>query len=90
MSVIAATWLVTILGIYLVLGLAFALFFVFFAAGGVDPAASEGTWGFRVLILPGVAAFWPLFLGRLLTGVTAPPVERHPHRQAARDAGGEP
>ena len=37
----------------------FGLLFVTRGVGRVDPAAASGTWGFRVLILPGAAALWP-------------------------------
>jgi hypothetical protein len=35
--------------------------------GRLDPAAEHGTWGFRVLVFPGVAMFWPLFLVRVMS-----------------------
>jgi hypothetical protein len=80
-----ATWLVNALGLYALLGLLFAVPFVLRGVGRVDPAAREGTWGFRLLILPGVVAFWPVFARRLAAGVTAPPVESNPHRRAAAE-----
>ncbi len=79
-----ANWLVILLGVYAALGLIFALAFVTRGVGRVDPAAREGTWGFRLLILPGTVALWPLLARRWLAGVTAPPEERNPHRTAAR------
>ena len=36
----------------------------------------------RLLILPGVAALWPLFAWRWLAGVSEP-IERNPHRTKA-------
>lgn len=51
---------------HLLLGLLFGLLFVARGVERVDPAAHGGTWGFRVLILPGCAALWPLLLVRLL------------------------
>ncbi len=80
----AATWLVHLLGAYAALGLIFAVPFVSKGAGRIDPSAREGTWGFRVLIFPGVVALWPLLARRWLSGVSAPPEERNPHRSAAR------
>jgi hypothetical protein len=46
--------------IYAVVGLLFALAFVAFGVGRVDPAARGASIRFRLLILPGTAALWPL------------------------------
>ena len=54
--------LVTALAIYVAAGIAFAVPFALKGAGAIDPAAKGGTWGFRVLTLPGVAALWPFML----------------------------
>lgn len=83
MAAALANWLVILLGVYAALGLIFALAFVTRGVGRVDPAAREGTWGFRLLILPGTVALWPLLARRWLVGVTAPPEEKNPHRMAA-------
>ena len=77
--------LLTALGIYLLGGLVFG--FVFAFGGGVkkiDPAAVEGTWGFKLLIIPGCTVFWPLLLKRWLKG-EPPPEERSAHRRAAAE-----
>jgi len=58
--------LVLALEAYLALGLLFALGFVTRGVARLDPAARTGTWGFRVLILPGCALLWPLLAARLL------------------------
>ncbi len=79
-----ASWLLALAGTYLALGIAFALPFAFFGAGKIDPAAKKGSWGFRLLIIPGVAAFWPLLALRWMKGCGHPPEERNRHRQAAR------
>jgi len=50
---------------YLALGLAFAIPFAIRWAGRLDPAAQRGTWGFRLLIVPGAALLWPLLAVRL-------------------------
>ncbi len=65
---------------YAALGVVFALPFVFLGVQRLDPEAQGSGVGFRLLILPGIAAFWPMFLQRWLRGVTEPPVERNPHR----------
>lgn len=68
-----------VLGAYLGVGLLVAVPFVLFGAGRVDPAAAGGTWGFRLLIIPGVAIFWPLLIRRWMKGL-GPPEERSAHR----------
>lgn len=83
----SATLLVLALEIYLVIGLAFAVAFVLFGAGRVDPAARRGTWGFRLLLLPGATALWPLLARRWWRG-GGPPEERNAHRRGARPGRG--
>lgn len=70
-------------GIYLGVGLVFALAFAWRGAGRIDPAARNATWGFRLLIIPGAAALWPMLAGRWLRGHTRPPVEHNGHRERA-------
>lgn len=60
--------LVVALEAYLGLGLLFGLVFVVRGVERVDPSAHGGTWGFRLLIVPGCAALWPLLAWRLLCG----------------------
>jgi len=47
--------------VYALCGIVFAVVFVLRRKGGGDPAAENGTWGFRLLVLPGLVALWPLF-----------------------------
>ncbi len=54
--------------LYLALGLAFGVPFVWRGVERLDPAARGGTLGFRLLILPGCAALWPWLALRLLRG----------------------
>jgi len=65
---------------YAGLGLVFALAFVLSGVQRLDSEARGAGIGFRLLILPGVAAFWPMFLRRWALGITEPPVEKNPHR----------
>jgi hypothetical protein len=76
--------LLSIAAIYLLCGFLFAVPFVLIGVGKIDPHASHGSWGFRVLIIPGTMFFWPLLAHRWLGGVRQPPEERNAHRWAAR------
>jgi hypothetical protein len=70
--------------LYLLVGLVFAVPFVLVAVGKIDSHAAHGTWGFRVLILPGCIFLWPLLARRWLGKTQNPPEERNAHRIAAR------
>ena len=83
MSIVRAAEVVVLLcTVYIACGLAFAPFFVWRGVGRIDPAARSAGFGFRLLILPGVAALWPVMLRRWLGG-RQPPAERNAHRDAA-------
>jgi hypothetical protein len=68
------------LAIYASVGLLFAMPFVWCGVQRVDSEAQGSGVGFRLLIVPGVAAFWPIFLCRWTRGIVEPPVEKNPHR----------
>lgn len=85
MAGILANILVLLGEIYFGLGLLFALFFVTKGAGKIDPTAKAGTLGFRLLIIPGTMAFWPLLAKRWWQGATEPPEEKNSHRLLARE-----
>ncbi|MEM7146357.1 MAG: hypothetical protein AAF591_14570 [Verrucomicrobiota bacterium] len=73
-----------LLGVYLGVGILFGVGFAFFGgAKALDESAVEGTWGFKLLIIPGAAAFWPLLLKRWVKG-EGKPVERSAHRGGRR------
>lgn len=78
---IAAAFLIA-LGLYLACGLVFAGPFVWLGVHKIDPHAAQGTWGFRLLIVPGTMVFWPLLLRRWCNGTITPPVETNAHRVA--------
>ena len=78
-----ATAIVTTVTVYLAIGAVLAPAIVFWGVRRIDPAAREGTRGFRLLIIPGIAVLWPLLLIRVLRG-GPPPEERNAHRDAAR------
>jgi hypothetical protein len=46
--------------LYLACGLLFGVLFIAVGVGRVDDAASESPITFRLLMLPGTVAFWPL------------------------------
>jgi hypothetical protein len=77
-----ANALVLALGVYVGLGALFAVPFVLRGVNRIDPVARGGTWGFRLVVLPGVVALWPLLAQRWALG-SPPPVERNAHRDAA-------
>ena len=83
MSEQAAQIAVAAVAVYLLVGVLFALLFVVRGATVVDPQARGASRGFRLIILPGVAALWPLLAARWLAG-GGPPEERNAHRDRAR------
>ncbi len=74
----------TILGIYLAVGLVFGIAFASRGVTSVDPAACGAGWGFRLLIVPGSAVFWPMLALRWKSGRARPPGESNSHRRRAR------
>ena len=79
--------LVDCAGLYAGAGLLSALWIVFRGLHRLDPVAEHGTWGFRLLILPGLIALWPLMLVRCARGDGKPPIEHTAHRTAFRAPG---
>ena len=80
-----AETLIKIVRGYLFAGLVFSVPFVIFGIQRVDPAVKGWNVIFRILILPGLSMFWPLFAVRLVRGKRHP-VERTAHRLAAEQA----
>lgn len=84
MSIVRAAEVVVLLcTVYIACGLVFAPLFAWRGAGRIDPAAKTAGLGFRLIVLPGVVALWPVLLRRWLAR-RPPPIERNPHRDAAR------
>ena len=75
--------LLGLLGVYLLVGLLFAVPFVLRGAKAIDPSAAEGTWGFKLLVVPGVMVFWPVLLRRWMRTEGAPE-ERSAHRNGGK------
>ena len=59
--------LVKALTAYGLIGAAFAVVFVTMGIQRVDSVAEHAPLGFRLIVLPGVAALWPLLLVRWLS-----------------------
>lgn len=77
-------WGLTGLGAYLVLGFLFAVAFHWRGLRRIDPSAERGTWGFRVLVTPGIVALWPVLWRRWARAADGLPEENSAHRRAAR------
>lgn len=69
---------------YFTLGVVFAIPFALWGAKKVDPMAREGTWCFKVFLVPGGALFWPFLLKRWLS-TTAPTEEWNRHRRSSSE-----
>lgn len=65
-TLLLATWIVRLAALYLAAGALFAIPFAWRWSGRLDPVATHGTTGFRLLVLPGAMLLWPLLLTRLL------------------------
>lgn len=76
-------WLLKVIHAYLIGGLIFSVPFVIFGIHRVDPNVQGWSILFRIIIMPGLLIFWPLFAVRLVRGKTAP-TERTAHRVAAQ------
>ncbi len=66
------------LGAYAGIGLLFALYFVFLGVQRIDSQAQGVSFGFRLLILPGVVALWPFILSRWARSRTGTPSKTNP------------
>mgnify|MGYP001607405961 CR=1 FL=1 len=69
--------------LYVSLGVVFGIAFVAKGVGTIDHNARGTGLGFRLAILPGAVALWPLLLARWRAGTT-PPEESNAHRDLAR------
>ena len=62
----AAEFFVGALAVYGLAGAVFAVAFVLFGIHRIDPVAAHAPFSFRLIVIPGVAALWPLLLNRWL------------------------
>ena len=58
--------LLSIAAVYAACGVVVAALFLARWCKSFDPSAKDGTWGFRVLIVPGVVALWPVIVAKVL------------------------
>lgn len=56
--------LLAVLALHALVGLGFAASFLPRRIERLDPSARGSSWAFRLLILPGVVALWPLVWAR--------------------------
>ena len=54
------------MALYLLAGLVFAIPFVIKGVAVIDEGARGSSWGFRLIIIPGVTVFWPVLLNKWL------------------------
>lgn len=76
-------FLIKAVKLYFTAGLIFAVLFSLFGVQRTDPGANGLAPFFRLMIIPGVSIFWPLFALRLVRGKQHP-IEQTAHRQAAK------
>jgi hypothetical protein len=76
--------IIGIIGAYAAVGLLFAPLFVARGVARVDSSAEGASLGFRLVILPGVVALWPLLAARWARGANETPTENNAHLRAAR------
>ena len=61
---VVAGWFINLFGVYTGIGLLFAIAFLTVGISQVDPDSKGSGVGFRLIILPGVAALWPVLFTR--------------------------
>ena len=67
----AAELFVDAIAVYGLAGLVFAVAFVIVGIQRVDSVAEHAPLGFRLIVMPGVAALWPLLLVRWLRSMSS-------------------
>jgi hypothetical protein len=82
MQIESAKVVVALFEVYVLAGVGFAILFLSRAIVRMDHRLEGAPRALRLLILPGVAALWPLFATRWITGAPEP-IERNPHRTKA-------
>jgi len=77
--------IVSAIGIYLAIGILFAVWFVIFGITKLDESAKSTGIGFRLIVFFGVAVFWVLLAKRLLFHEILP-TENNAHRRKSLEA----
>jgi hypothetical protein len=67
-SIETVTAVLNLVALYAAAGVVFALAFLLAGITRIDNGAKGAGLGFRILILPGLIALWPLMLIRWLSG----------------------
>ncbi len=62
--------ILTVLGIYFIIGLLFGFYFLFKAATKIDPLLAASKKKVRFLLFPGVMATWPFLISKLFKSRT--------------------
>ena len=75
--------IVFLLELYCAVGFLFALFFVSAGITRIDANTKGSGVGFRLLMMPGAIALWPMLARRWWRREFAPPLENNAHRRAA-------
>ena len=76
--VVAAQIFWTVLGAYIALGAVASVFIHLRVLAKLDSAAEGGSWGFRVLVTPGLIGLWPVVLYKARKRTSERPALNHP------------
>ncbi len=81
------SFLVKIATVHIAFGIVIAILFFTRWLKTMDPAATGSSWGFKVLVTPGVVALWPLILMKVFHHKSLPDADgaeklRRTHRTA--------
>lgn len=75
--------IIFLLELYCAVGIVFAVYFVSAGITRIDANAKGSGVGFRLLMMPGAMALWPLLAQGWWSGNNIPPIENNAHRRAA-------
>jgi hypothetical protein len=67
MTIGLASLILTVLGVYMAVGLIFGVAFIILGASKIDTASIKMPIRVRLLILPGVMLLWPLMMAKWIT-----------------------
>ncbi|MGB5818673.1 MAG: hypothetical protein WBG90_04250 [Saonia sp.] len=60
------TIFLSLLGVYVLLGILFAIYFFFKGAFQIDELVAESKWTVRLLFVPGSIGLWPILLSKII------------------------